>query len=119
MIDPCQLASGAFAWVQGCELDHGEEAGRELVVASRDVAEVLRLGEEALDQVVDPKLAPKTWTTLDRINQVVNGYIVPASNLDHWGITGTIRSTARAIARSTRCSSANCFSMPDFRGRPC
>ncbi len=34
---------------------------------------------------VDLKLTPRTWATLDRINRVVNGYIVPESNLDHWG----------------------------------
>jgi predicted transglutaminase-like cysteine proteinase len=34
---------------------------------------------------VSLKLTPKTWATLDRINRVVNGYIVPESNLDHWG----------------------------------
>src|SRR2546430_8750921 len=33
------------------ELDHGEEVGGELVVASSDAAEVLQLREEALDQV--------------------------------------------------------------------
>jgi hypothetical protein len=32
-------------------LDHGEEVGGELVVASSDAAEVLQLREEALDQV--------------------------------------------------------------------
>ena len=34
---------------------------------------------------VDLKLTPRTWATLDRVNRVVNGYIVPESNLDHWG----------------------------------
>jgi len=34
---------------------------------------------------VNLKLTPTTWATLDRINRVVNGYIVPESNLDHWG----------------------------------
>jgi len=33
------------------ELDHGEEVGGELVVAGGDPAEVLQLGEEALDEV--------------------------------------------------------------------
>jgi hypothetical protein len=32
-------------------MDHCEEVGCELVVASRDAAEVLQLGEEPLDQV--------------------------------------------------------------------
>lgn len=36
---------------------------------------------------VDIKLTPRTWSTLDRINREVNGYIVPISNLDHWGTT--------------------------------
>jgi predicted transglutaminase-like cysteine proteinase len=34
---------------------------------------------------VDLKLTPGTWATLDRINRAVNGYIVPESNLEHWG----------------------------------
>jgi hypothetical protein len=32
-------------------LDHGEEVGGELVIAGSNAAEVLELGEEALDQV--------------------------------------------------------------------
>jgi len=35
----------------------------------------------------DIKLTAATWDTLDRINREVNGYIVPESNLDHWGTT--------------------------------
>ncbi|UVK47758.1 transglutaminase-like cysteine peptidase [Mesorhizobium sp. AR07] len=31
------------------------------------------------------KLTPGTWSTLDRVNREVNGYIVPESNLEHWG----------------------------------
>ncbi|MGX7875219.1 transglutaminase-like cysteine peptidase [Mesorhizobium sp. ORM6] len=31
------------------------------------------------------KLSPRTWSTLDRINREVNGYIVPVSNFEHWG----------------------------------
>ncbi|MBN9218828.1 MAG: transglutaminase-like cysteine peptidase [Mesorhizobium sp.] len=33
----------------------------------------------------DLKLTQKSWATLDRVNREVNGYIVPESNLDHWG----------------------------------
>lgn len=33
----------------------------------------------------DLKLTSKSWATLDRVNREVNGYIVPISNLDHWG----------------------------------
>lgn len=33
------------------ELDHGEEVGGELVVAGSDASEVLKLGEEPLDQI--------------------------------------------------------------------
>ena len=36
---------------------------------------------------VDLKLTPRTWSILDRVNREVNGYIVPESNLDHWGTT--------------------------------
>ncbi|UVK47708.1 transglutaminase-like cysteine peptidase [Mesorhizobium sp. AR07] len=34
---------------------------------------------------VDLKLTPRTWSILDRVNREVNGYIVPISNLEHWG----------------------------------
>jgi predicted transglutaminase-like cysteine proteinase len=34
---------------------------------------------------MDLKLTPKTWATLDRVNREVNDYIVPESNLEHWG----------------------------------
>jgi predicted transglutaminase-like cysteine proteinase len=33
----------------------------------------------------DLKLTPENWAYLDRINREVNGYIVPVSNLEHWG----------------------------------
>jgi predicted transglutaminase-like cysteine proteinase len=34
---------------------------------------------------MDLKLTARTWSTLDRVNREVNGYIVPMSNLEHWG----------------------------------
>ena len=36
---------------------------------------------------VDLKITPRTWSILDRVNREVNGYIIPESNLDHWGTT--------------------------------
>jgi predicted transglutaminase-like cysteine proteinase len=36
---------------------------------------------------VNLKLTHRTWKILDRVNREVNGYIVPESNLDHWGTT--------------------------------
>ena len=34
---------------------------------------------------VDVVLTPRIWRVLDRVNREVNAYIVPVSNLDHWG----------------------------------
>jgi hypothetical protein len=48
-------------------LDHSEEVGRELVVAGGDPAEVLQLGEKALDQIalaIKP-LAPISTSLVD------------------------------------------------------
>ncbi|MDX8531052.1 transglutaminase-like cysteine peptidase [Mesorhizobium sp. VK25A] len=36
---------------------------------------------------VNLKLTPRTWSILNQVNREVNGYIVPESNLDHWGTT--------------------------------
>lgn len=33
----------------------------------------------------DLKLTRETWRQLDRVNRQVNGFIVPISNLQHWG----------------------------------
>lgn len=60
---------------------------------------------------LDVGLTTKAWNTLDRVNRDVNASIQPITNSiigAQYSIIGTIRSMARAIARSMRCRSVSC-----------
>ncbi|OWK22629.1 hypothetical protein AJ87_43155 [Rhizobium yanglingense] len=77
-------------------MDHSEEVGRELVVAGGDPAEVLQLGEEALDQIA---LAIKLLTEAGFQRRLLFGGmfgVAPCS----W-ISSRMRSASQALSAKT------------------